>query len=427
MLIISFDSVGDDDYDNLLVQCPAVSALTERSEVIRGVSTVFVSNTYPVHTSVATGAPPGVHGVISNTRPFPEAIPVWNSDEKNIKVATLWQAAAKKGIDAAAVFWPVTAYSRTIKYNMPEVQARPGKSQIMTSLKAGSKLTQLKLFMRHREMLDGINQPNLDNFATACMADILREHKPGLALIHLTAFDFFRHKYGKTESASDMAKAPNGDMAMASAGGLAKTQNGDMAMGQEDGLAMAPAYEALNKNLSILLEAAGSGEDVIVFSDHGQFNVHTEIDPNRILTDMELLRYQDGKYAPGESGCFFECCGGVCFFHPKSLAARTVDEIRAIVARNPWFRRFLTHGELCESGYADAAFGVCSNAGYAFAAPGSHGIRANHGYTTDMRGYNVFYIIKGFGREAGAVTWGGSLLDIAPLVARRMGLELAQV
>jgi hypothetical protein len=224
MLIISFDSVGDSEFARL-AEYPAFSAFHGQSAVFRAVSSLFLSNTYPVHTSVATGVAPGEHGVLSNTEPFPSRHPVWNSREAGIRAQTLWQAAAKHGVDTAAVFWPVTAYSKTIRYNIPEVLARPGKSQLITSLRAGSARLQLKLFLRHRALLDGIRQPNLDNFATACMADILREHRPGLALIHLTAYDALCHEHGK------------------------------------DSGALETAFEALDRNLGILLEAAGNDRD----------------------------------------------------------------------------------------------------------------------------------------------------------------------
>ena len=385
MLIISFDAVGDDKYDEL-ARYPAVSAFAGQSTVFRGVSTVFLSNTYPVHTSVATGAAPSAHGVISNTEPFPRRHPFWLNREDGIKVKTIWQAAGEKGIDTAAVFWPATAFSGTIRYNVPEVLARPGKNQLMTSLQAGSKNLQLKLFLRHRALLDGIRQPALDRFATACMADILREYKPGLALIHLTAYDAICHEQGK------------------------------------NGAAIRTAYESLDRNLAILLAAAGGERDVVVFSDHGQIDVHTTVDPNDVLADAGFLWRKESEYQIGESGCFIECCGGAAFFHGGALGAGALDDMRGRLSRAKGFRRFLTDGEMRESGRENLAFGFCPQAGYCYEAFGS-GHKANHGYPLDMPDYQVFYMVRGTGFGRGAAARGGSLLDIAPLVAGRLGLE----
>jgi predicted AlkP superfamily pyrophosphatase or phosphodiesterase len=387
MLIISFDAVGDTEFDRLLPY-PAFSAFTKQASVFRGVSSVFVSNTYPIHTSVATGATPDVHGIISNVEAFPSPSPIWYTNENNIRVKTLWQAAAEKGITIAAVLWPVTAHSKTIAYNVPEVMARPGKSQLMTSLAAGSKWLQLKLFLRHRRLLSGVNQPQLDNFSTACMADILRKYKPGLALVHLTAYDTICHHYGR------------------------------------DSAELEEAFQSLDGHLATLLDAAGNDRDVIIFSDHAQLNVHTELRPNDDLARLGYLYREGDAYSPGESGCYMECCGGAAFFHAGTLLADRIMEIHDSFAKSEGFRRFLTDGEIKASGYTSAAFGFCPLEGYSY-AEGAYTHKANHGYPLDMPGYEVFYLVRGCGLNAGSVTQGGSLLDIAPLVTRRLGLDMA--
>ena len=386
MLIISFDAVGDSEFE-VMERFPAFSAFVKQSAVFRDVPSVFLSNTYPIHASVATGVTPDLHGVASNTEPFPTPHPFWNNREDCIKAKTIWQAAFENSIDTAAVFWPVTAGSGTIIYNIPEVKARPGKSQIITSLKAGSKGLQMKLFLRYKALLDGIEQPNLDAFATACMADILRKHKPGLALIHLTAYDSLCHKNGK---------------------GSAELQT---------------AFESLDRNLAILLEAAGDGRDVIVFSDHSQINIHTILDPNAALVETGLLRTDGSGYAPGESGCFIECCGGSAFFHSGRLSPPQTDQIRETISQSEGFRRFLTEEEMQVSGRDNVAFGFCAKEGYCYEAFSS-GEKANHGYPLDTPDYKVFYAVRGSGFEAGSVKEGGSLLDIAPMAARSLGFEL---
>ena len=389
MLIISYDALGNVDFETLQ-KFPAFSALVQKSALYRNVSSVFVSNTYPVHVSVATGLTPDLHGLISNTEAFPANNPLWNNRESLIRVKTLWQAAAEKRIKTAAVLWPVTAYSKTINYNIPEVVARPGKSQVVTSLKAGSAILQLRLFLKYRKLLAGIRQPNLDNFSTACMVDILRKYNPGLALIHLTAFDFLCHEFGRHE----YGESPELDR----------------------------AFEAMDKNLSALLEAAGDDRDIILFSDHSQINVHTIVDPNAELKNRGLLLTDRGGYKAGKYGCYFECCGGSAFFHSRALALEAVEELRKSVEQSEGFRRFLTPEEMQKSGYAHAAFGFCAKEAYCYGKNHSRE-KANHGYALDIPDYSVFYIIKGSGVQPG-LKEGGSLLDIAPFAAKRLGINL---
>jgi hypothetical protein len=94
------------------------------------------------------------------------------------------------------------------------------------------------------------------------------------------------------------------------------------------------------------------------------------------------------------------------------------------VERSKGFNRFLTKDELYESGYETVPFGFCAKVGYSFSpAPSQKNEKANHGYTLDMPDYSVFYAVKGLGMRRGRTVKGGSLLDIASLVARRLGLE----
>jgi len=386
MLIISLDAVGDDEFERL-AEYPAFGAFSRQAAVFRGVPSLFVSNTYPIHASIVTGLNPDGHGLISNTEQFPERYPVWHSRESCIRAKTLWQAAMERGIETAAVFWPVTAFSKTIRYNIPEVLSRPGENQIITSMRAGSKLLQLRMLLRHHRLLSGINQPARDNFGAACMADILRKYKPGLALMHLTAYDSICHKHGKGSGALNAA------------------------------------LRSLDDNLAILLDAVGGDSDVLIFTDHSQINVHTYIEPNDILVEAGLLHRENDEYIRGGSGCYIECCGGSAFFHAGGLPPDRIRELRGIIGQSEGFSRVLTDAEKQCSGYTDTAFGFCAQPGYAYMAFGP-GHRAEHGYPVDMPDYKAFYMARGFGLAPGGVNQGGSLLDIAPLAANRLGVEL---
>lgn len=376
LLIISFDAVSDCEFERFL-QYKSFTEFAGLCSTYRQVSSVFLSNTYPVHTSVITGKAPAIHGITSNTKPFPVKNPVWITNEQEIRIKTLWQAAAENNITTAAVLWPVTAFSKTIRYNIPEAHTLPGKNQILTNLASGSKLLQLKMFLKHGKLLDGINQPALDNFSTACMSDIIREHAPGLALIHLTAYDSICHQHGRN---SNMIKT---------------------------------ASDAMVKNLETLLKAAGDDYNIILFSDHGQLNVHTSITPNELLVEKGLLSEK----------CFFKCCGGSAFFHSGSLSSEETLEIKDSITKSEGFFRFLTDTEMYESGHGNNTFGFCAKEGYFYEAFKSKE-KATHGYPVDMPGYKVFYMVRAKGFKQGSVTATGSLLDIAPIAAKLLGIKI---
>jgi hypothetical protein len=323
------------------------------------VRTVFLSNTYPIHVSAVTGKTPGEHGVVSNTEPYPGRHPAWNTDAGQIQATTLWQAAHGAGLNVAAVLWPCTGRSPHIRWNIPEIMPMPGKNQVWENLKAGSKWLQLRLVLRHGKALEGIRQPALDEFATACMVDILREKKPDLALMHLTCYDSLCHIHGR-----DREK-------------------------------LAPAYESLDRNLGKLLDAAGEDMNVIVFSDHGQFDVGRVLTPNAWLEGMGLIRGDGGWRS--DRGCFIECCGGSAFFWPGFLGADEIDRARELVAASEGFGRFLTRAEMSECGREALPFGFAARVGYCYKAFAKEE-RGEHGYPTDYPEYEVFYAVRRTGQ-----------------------------
>jgi hypothetical protein len=371
LLIVSLDAVGDAVFAQMAAR-PRFAALLKESAVWRGVESVFPTNTYPIHASIVTGVMPARHGILGNTDPRPAKHPQWHYHERRIKAATLWQAAAKKGLCTAAVMWPVTGGAKSIRWNIPELMKLPGENQIALNLRYGSKWLQIAELMRHGHLVRGTSQPALDSFTTACMADILREKKPDLALAHLTAYDTLCHKYGPG--------APE----------------------------LETAFDALDKNLGTLLDAAGD-MDAIVFSDHAQLAVSAYIYPNELI--------------PAGTSAFFECAGGSAFFYPGDMPAAGQEGTAASIKSLEGFARFLTAEEMACAGKADLPFGFCAKPGYVCENYAKNE-RGNHGYPTDWPDYKVFYAVRQKGREPSQHE-GGSLLDIAPLAAGILGITEA--
>ncbi|MDR0396313.1 MAG: ectonucleotide pyrophosphatase/phosphodiesterase [Oscillospiraceae bacterium] len=386
LLIVSFDALSSAEWEDIQPRFPNIAAFAKSASVTLDARSVFPTNTYPVHCSVATGRPPREHGVLGNTEPFPSLDPRWIVDESAIKAKTIWQAAAEAGLTSAAVLWPCTCGSRYIRWNVPETHIRRGENQILANLRAGGKILQARLMLKYGGLLDGVRQPALDNFVTACAADILRGKRPDLTMVHLTCYDLIRHHnpYGSPE--------------------------------------LQTAYASLDRSLGILLEAAGKDTAVIVFSDHAQLDVHTIVIPNDILVGMGLMGRGANGFEPGESGCFVECCGGSAFFHAGALNDEDTARVRAAIAGSEGFGRFLTEEETLESGRAQLPFGFSAKLGYCYDNVQS-GERGNHGYPADMPDYCVFYAVRGEGFKPGARR-GGSLLDVAPIAAGILGIDM---
>lgn len=385
LLIISYDAVSDEAFDFLL-QWPNFARLAKRACIARGVSSVNITNTYPVHTSVITGSIPAKHGIISNTEPFPKRAAQWCYRAAEIKARTLWQAAYEAGLSVGSVLWPVTGGAGEIRWNIPEIMVLPGQSQIVQNLKFGSKFLQLAVYLRYHKLMNGIHQPELDLFSSKCMAYILQKKRPNLALMHLTAYDSLCHEHG-----------PDSPM-------------------------MEKAFASLDESLGRLLDAMPSGSDVLLFSDHAQLAVHHSLLPNELLVELGYLGKDNlGNYI--SSDCFFECCGGSAFFHPGPLTEEETGKVKTLLEGAAGFGRFLSRCEMYDSGREMLPFGFCASPGWSCVAYPS-GERGNHGYPASYEHYKVFYMGAGPSFAAGAEQTGGSLLELAPLAAAVLGVDM---
>jgi predicted AlkP superfamily pyrophosphatase or phosphodiesterase len=388
VLVISFDAVGDLAFNAMAEDSaayPNIARFKKEAFFQGGVETVFVSNTYPAHTTVATGKPPSEHGIISNFLPAKNGERPWAQRasliSKNVK--TLWDAAREKKLSVAAIFWPVTCGAK-ISYNIPEVHSEKGQSRFLQRLLFGSAFFQLQALIKQsplllrallKNRLRGIGQPALDNFAAAVTCNLLKlKSKPDLVLLRLYAYDQLFHFTPPNSKEREAAK------------------------------------KALDTNLGKLLECA-EGCTVIIFGDHSMSNIHENVNLRALYGDA-----------------VFEQTGGSAFFRfPPAVEDAEKPE------HQPWFARYLTKTEMQESGYADKlnnieAFGIAAKPGYCFSSYSKY--TGNHGYPPDYDGCQVFYAVRGGGFLPAQKppelkpALKGCLTDITTIIACELGLEM---
>lgn len=390
LLLISFDAVGSDEL-SIVSKLPNFKKLLTNGTIFKDMKTVFVSNTYPVHSSIATGVVPQIHGLCANTLLNPAKATHWNYDSRLLKHETLWQAAAKKGLTVGNVLWPVSAHSPSIKWNIPEIAVPKGESQLKANLKSGSVGTQIKEFLRHRKLMAGVEQPQLDNFAKHCALDIISEKNPDLFILHLTCYDSMCHKYGRLSEKA-----------------IEALHFLDDTLGE------------LVENCKITNVKNGLAADnttFVIFSDHAQLNVHDNIHPNKLLENkgfLQLNPVENTTFGNAASSivnwrCFMQYSGGSAFFfnaptkgerydldsfdslknNRVGLSSRELQQIKSELLELDGVERVLTKEELKESGFADcnfcggAAFGLAAKEGWYFDEVNWE--MATHGYTTMVK------------------------------------------
>ena len=409
--ILSFDGLSRVDIDKMK-ELPAFGEFFKEASGCINVKTVYPSLTYCAHTTISTGTYPARHGVINNTRVQPSRLsPDWYWYDRDIKVPTFQSYAKKAGYDILSIFWPVTAGSRDIKYNMPEIFAnRKWQSQIWVSMVNGSPYFQYDLNSKFGKLRNGHKEPELDNFSHASFMYALDRYPAHINMVHYIDLDSQRHEYGfNSREAQD-------------------------------------AMLRLDKRLGDLvtkLKQKGIYEDsvIVVLGDHSSIDGHTNIYPNKLLEGAGLLtKSQDNLVASYKAVC--ESADGAAYIYAgQDVSDKDLMEaIEPLISKGA-IERVYNSEEAQEMG-ADPScrFMLEAAVGYFFKdevedqalirvleAPkrSSKVCINNHGYNPSSKeNYETVFLVAGKGIKKNVFLDEMSLTDEGPTLAAILGLEM---
>jgi hypothetical protein len=165
-----------------------------------GVTGVLPTLTYPSHTTLLTGVAPAKHGIVGNNSFDPKQINQggWYWYAHDIKVPTLWEAAAKAGLSTGNVHWPVSVAAKGVTWNLPQIwrTGHADDAKLLDALATPGlkdeleKTTGEAYAMGIDESLAG--DENRGRFAAA----LIGAHGPEFLTIYLTALDHEQHLKG---------------------------------------------------------------------------------------------------------------------------------------------------------------------------------------------------------------------------------------
>ena len=124
LVVISVDGMRPDyitEADARGAKVPNLRRFLKEGTYAEGVVGVVPTVTYPSHTTLVTGVWPARHGIFANTTfdPLQQNNQGWYWYTEDIRVPTLWDAAAAAGRTTASIQWPVTV-GAPITWNIPE-------------------------------------------------------------------------------------------------------------------------------------------------------------------------------------------------------------------------------------------------------------------------------------------------------------------
>jgi predicted AlkP superfamily pyrophosphatase or phosphodiesterase len=125
VLLISVDGLKPEaitDAADHGLKVPNLRAFMTDGTYAHTVRGVLPTVTYPSHSTLLTGASPAAHGIYDNTTfdPFNRNERGWYWYAEDLKVPTLWDAAAGAHLVTANVYWPVSVGAH-ITYNLPQI------------------------------------------------------------------------------------------------------------------------------------------------------------------------------------------------------------------------------------------------------------------------------------------------------------------
>lgn len=408
LIIISLDSLGFRDIDEHREELPTLNKLVQGGTWVKKVQGIYPTLTYPSHTTIITGQYPSVHGIVNNTKIQPERrSPDWYWYQKDVKSTTLYDLAHRKGLKTAAFLWPVTAGSK-INYNLAEIfPNRIWTNQVLVSLKASSPLFILEMDKKYGKLRNGIKQPQLDDFITACAVDTIKNKKPNLTLLHLVDMDSMRHRYG---------------------------------VRSEDAL---KALHRLDEHVKQVIDAtkeAGTFEDTnfVILGDHYQINVNKMIHLNTLFAKRGWLQAKPDQTFKKNWSVMAKTCDGCTYIYTRNF--EQLKRLKDLIGSVEGVEKIYSSKEAATMGAdPNCTLMVEAKAGYYFTDESdrpnvveevlltmmgdSDRYEGVHGYHPDKPGYKTTLIFNGPMIKKNQTVEAANLVDEAPTFAKLLGLK----
>lgn len=361
--------------------------------------TVNPTITWPNHTTMVTGVYADEHGLLVNgtilrTNAWPPVrVDPKLDKEKMVHAPTVYDAAHKAGLTTAQVDWVAINNAPTITWPFSE-WVSPDDAVAREMVQRGALSTnEIHEFTK-------FNIVWRDQVWTKAAAYIIREHKPNLMLFHLLTLDATHHRYGPRTLAAQGAMA---------------------------------FVDSCVAEVVKAVEQAGMKERTtfLVVSDHG-FKAYTnEIRANVALASAGL---KNAAYVLPEGGTGFLYLNST---NSPEVSRKVVELMKTVegIADVIMPERFAALG-LPMPEKDPQMFNVLLSAktGYSFSGATGGPVTAavpqqggSHGYLAEDQDLDAIFIASGFGVKAGTKFQSVRAIDIAPTIAKLLGVPLPNV
>lgn len=412
VLLISIDGLRPGDVieaERRGLKIPNLRKFVSEGAYATGVAGVLPTVTYPSHTTLLTGASPAKHGVVSNTTFDPRQINQggWYWYASDIKLPTLWSAAAGAGKTVGNVHWPVSVGATGVTWNLPQIwrTGHADDAKLVTALATPGLVAELEK-ATGETYAAGIDESIAgDENRGRFTAQLIAAHRPQFVTAYLTALDHEQHAEGP---------------------------------GTPQAHAVLERIDAVVGKLVAAERAAHPDAVIAVVSDHGFETIRRETSFFRAFIDAGLITLDDKGAIKDWQAMPWVTGGSAAVVLARkddaALEKRVGDLLNALKADPAnGIAAVAGRAEIARmGGNPEAAFFVdmapdAAAAGFAGAnAPlrGTPKYKGTHGYFPQAKNLRSTFLIMGKGVPAGRSLGEIDMRSIAPTLAGILGVPL---
>jgi len=407
VVLISLDGFPAYALDDARLPVPTLRRLAREGVSAASMRPVNPTVTWANHTAIVTGVDASEHQVLFNgllirsedgRQPTVDAAA---DKARLVHAPTIYDIAHEAGLTTAQVDWVAINRASTITWQFPELPdpSRP----IERELVADNIVTAEQL-----RTYEDSSQAWQDQIWTDAAVRILEEHKPNLLMFHLLGLDDANHEYGPMSHASLTA--------------------------------MALLDSRVKRILDVIEKQGLSGRTtVLIVSDHGFRKVEHTIRPNTLLRENGILRESAGTWK-GEAWVLSEGGAAMVYVTEAPRKKEVVSKLRTLFAGKEGIEHVHGAEAFPRLGFPNPDkssqgpdFVLAAVPGYMFSnepegdysGPPTEG--GTHGYINDDPEMQAIFLAYGADIPHGVRLGSISNLDVAPTIAKLLGLEMKQV
>ena len=413
VILVSIDGFPAYLWHDPTLMVPNLRKLAAGGASAKALTVSNPSITWINHTTLVTGVEPRKHGVLFNgllvrKDGVPPVIEQWADKSRMVFVPTLYDVAHQAGLTTAESDWVAITNPGTINWSFAELP-KPDDAVVKEMIAAGVATEEEIGWMQMGPNRKGV--PFLDSMWTRAAIHMFETHRPNLLLYHTLNTDYSHHMHGPR-----------------SGPGFTALELADRLLG----------------DLIDAVDRSGLREKttIVVATDHGFKKVTQFVQPNVALKKAGLAR----GLGPTISSCdaYVMAHGGMAFAYVTNPARRSelLPRLREMFSTMEGIAEVIDGEKGHELGMPtpDENTGMgdlilFASEGYAFRkdVTGEEVVvpavnyGGTHGYPASDPELDGIFIAHGPNIKPGTVVDRVSNLDVAPTLARIMGLTLPEV